>query len=167
MAPQMRRICAALFSSFFLIACSQAGTNGPKTCGTGDKATGRAPYSRRISRAPAGGFRSSCKAFRRKHIETATGAARWAYKKRPAACLRQTYSRKGACWSRTQTSQAAHTPTNIRAKMRQIRRSKRHFKAHKRHRADKAQTPAIVHSAPRSCGRVSHPHFTLLQWPLG
>jgi len=54
MAPQMRRICAALFSSFFLIACSQAGTNGPKTCGTGDKATGRAPYSRRINLAPAG-----------------------------------------------------------------------------------------------------------------
>lgn len=54
-----------------------------------------------------------------------------------------------------------------RAKMRQIRPSKRHFRCCKRHRAGRAETSAIVGSAPRTCGRVSHPYFALLQSPLG
>jgi hypothetical protein len=48
MPPQISRICAALFSTFFLIACSPAGTNRPQTCGTDDETTGDPPYSRRI-----------------------------------------------------------------------------------------------------------------------
>jgi len=139
-----------------LIACSQPGTNARKTSGTGDDSPHPTPYSRRINRVQRRGFDRISIGMRlppsRQLAVCNFGATR---------CPRTTRS---IARNRLPASQTYILPPPIKppaqpVQLRQIPPPKRPFTRRKRHRTYAAQRPAILRSAPRRCGRLSHPKF--------